>query len=610
MAVHVFDIGPDNIFPRWIEQWKRNPPSVEGFTEWGPHYSPGCTIQHFFKNDPLRSQLWKIWCHELRLQDLTHHEDNGKLVKTSDELLYSVFGSKEAFREAWEGWLAEVELSTVADRQWYRNGNALGIRLGNDGYACATFALPPGDKPVRNALVMDYMPPKPSPLIGPVKRGVDEPSVGCLIEIDRGHSEEGRLGLGLGVDPGAVQKDAKILKILVEGGRRLVFDGESLKLGRQSIDLPAALAEAENSRLGLTVRIGSKQVTAVVRNEETSFEGTLPINDATHELVLSQAICLVAENAAQGELTPYFDDGRPAYEEYLKPAPANRWRNPGDAEFGWVTKACWRLGDQAPKALVELRDRMHRSADKATDVQNNALADFQKGMPEMADLVAAVSSPKKAQALADLSGCGLTATWASESTNDSAAIVAVLENPGASPIQAKLTFTVDDRKVVHIAQAKQSVSVAPHGEARIREDFKRVSDDVIGFTVHIRADVTWNGQPLTLKERIADRPWPQLTMNVEPLIEVTGDTATVNTEIYSDDNWPAIGKLAYHVTPEGAVKSPKAEVKFEIPAHQRRAIKQSFTLIDKTKPVTVRVVGDVLLDDEEMRFTQEAKQEK
>ena len=109
-----------------------------------------------------------------------------------------------------------------------------------------------------------------------------------------------------------------------------------------------------------------------------------------------------------------------------------------------------------------------------------------------------------------------------------------------------------------------------------------------------------------LDEKIADRPWPQLTMNTEPALRIEGDTATVVTEIYSDDNWPIRGKIKYRVTPQDAVENPRMDVKMYMPSYQHRLVKQTFKVLDKTKPLQIKVTGDFLIDDERVILNQQA----
>jgi len=611
LAVFVFDRGAGNIFRNSILDWRRNPPGVEGFTKWGPDYNPGATIQHFFKDDPLRNQLWKIWSQEMRRKQLTQTRDKQKYQVASDELLYSLFGSKNAFRDAWHGWLKSVKQSTLAFGSWGRDGNMAGLSSGKFGYM--VFNLPPEKKPVRDSLVIDYFPPKPSPLVGPVRRGGDEPSVGCLIA--PGRKGKGKLGLCLGVDFDRKGRPAGMLKVLIQGNSQLVFDGSALNLDKKIVNLPEAmvrsLAGSEHPRLGLTVRIGRRQLFAMVRHGEWTHESSIAISDAVRSHLLSKGIGLASEDSARGGLVPYFDDGRPAYEEFSKPAPANRWRNPGDAEFGWVTKAAWRLGDKAPASLTGFRTLMYRTAAAPLTTQQSTLDKYHKALPAIVQDVAKVESEKKQQALADLSGCRLSATWEKASAPGRVAIVAVIRNPGADSIQATVNFSVDPATAVAEADASERVEMKPRSQLRIRKEFARtdrVSVGYNGFHVAIRAKIQWYGQAFVLDEQIADRPWPQLTMNSDPVIHIEGDTATVVTELYSDDNWPINGKIKYQVMPQDAVENSRIDLKVNMPSHEHRLFKQSFKVLDKTRPLRIKVTGDLLIDDERVILNQQVVQ--
>jgi len=61
--------------------------------------------------------------------------------------------------------------------------------------------LPPGQAGAPDPLRMDYPPPAPSPLVGPVKRGGDEPAVAALLDFSR-NPAQGVAGIGLGLIEG------------------------------------------------------------------------------------------------------------------------------------------------------------------------------------------------------------------------------------------------------------------------------------------------------------------------------------------------------------------------------------------------------------------------
>ena len=125
LASFIFDHGNYSRWATHIKNWAKKPPSVDKFTEWGPSYNRGGTIQHFFKDDPLRNQYWKIWAKSLATDYYKRGSNRQYAESYSDKVIYSLFGSKDEFRNQWETWLKNTKLSTESTGYWSRDENRL-----------------------------------------------------------------------------------------------------------------------------------------------------------------------------------------------------------------------------------------------------------------------------------------------------------------------------------------------------------------------------------------------------------------------------------------------------------------------------------------------------
>ncbi len=176
------------------------------------------------------------------------------------------------------------------------------------------------------------------------------------------------------------------LRLLIERGQQLVLDGTDLGLERKVVDLPAELRQAMTAggqRLGMTVRIAERSLEVTLRakaakaDKAVSMQATIPLDVASRQRLLAQPLALLSRDGRHG-VTPFFDDGRVPSPDLSLPAPANRWRNPGDALLGRLVRASWRLGDQTPASLSALRQQMHQAADQAPEVQRAAVTAYER----------------------------------------------------------------------------------------------------------------------------------------------------------------------------------------------------------------------------------------
>jgi hypothetical protein len=313
----------------------------------------------------------------------------------SGRLLQELFGPWEVLDADFRRWLAgRHNTFHYVDWGWEQDGDTLwsyGFATGGK-LSQTDVLLPPGEKPFFDPLRMDSPAGEVSPLVGKVERGVAEPAVGCLIDFSR-NPRHGRAGIGLGVvcELGITPFGAELpgsLRLLIEGGTRLVLDGTDLGLERKVVSLPddllKAMAEGKN-RIGLNARIAAQALEVTLRaraegaDRPVTFRAALPLTAEGRARLLEKPLTLLARDGYHG-LTPFFDDLRRPEPDLARPAPANRWRNPGDRQLALLYRACRRLGDNAPPSLGKLRESLRAAADQGPVAQKEALEGFLKAI--------------------------------------------------------------------------------------------------------------------------------------------------------------------------------------------------------------------------------------
>jgi hypothetical protein len=237
------------------------------------------------------------------------------------------------------------------------------------------------DRSALDRLVLDYPATAPdTPLVGPVERGVAEPAVGYLISW-RQTPGAGQAGLAFGVE------GRSYLKILVDAGNTLILDGTDIGANRLVQSLPAPLVKAivaNGHQVGFTVRIEKEALVVTVRAGSKKkieiFTTALPLTAAQRERVLGQPMAVLSRDGRH-EITPYLDIPRADFPDPSRPAPPNRWRNPGDPQLYAVYRAAWRLASSAPPSLLALRRDLLVVADGPEEAQRKALAIFADRLP-------------------------------------------------------------------------------------------------------------------------------------------------------------------------------------------------------------------------------------
>src|SRR5262249_12304463 len=143
-------------------------------------------------------------------------------------------------------------------------------------------------------------------LLGPIGRGIDEPSFGCVLGF-RFSPGVGHAGFGLGVE------ERSSWRVLVDGGKRLVSDGTDLGAGKHETPFPEALRKAvaaHGQQLGLTIKIGKESLDVVVRagkpDELSEVKTQVPVTRQQRDRLLAKPLALLSRGGLHF-ITPYID---------------------------------------------------------------------------------------------------------------------------------------------------------------------------------------------------------------------------------------------------------------------------------------------------------------
>lgn len=268
------------------------------------------------------------------------------------------------------------------------------------------------------------------PTVGDVRRGVEEPSVGCVIDFSRAirnYGGKGRAGLGFGVGGTGQRPDDKTKSnvdqehldiLLVDIGRaqdaQLLLDGSSIGLPRTTEKFtPAFLDAAVTGRqsVGMTVRLRRDAVEVTLRTGPDAAMQThraaIPVTPEIRARLLSKPWCLLSKDAFHG-FTIFPDVARVETRDYAKAEPPGRTRFLPTAETYRLYHAAWRLGNQTPASLLALQKRLLACAGMSLADQQQARSRFWQEIGNVARDVAACRDKARAQlALADLLGIEL-----------------------------------------------------------------------------------------------------------------------------------------------------------------------------------------------------------
>ncbi|MFI5386146.1 MAG: hypothetical protein ACHQ50_08505 [Fimbriimonadales bacterium] len=322
----------------------------------------GFLLVKYFDTDPVRLMRFRVWRDELiRLAKYrTYQQDSARLIE-------EIFGAAKLDAD-FDAWIKARRSSFhYVDWGWEQDGDAM-MSYGfpqTGPYSQTNLMFLPKEKASYYPLVMDYPLHPQSPLVGKVERGGDQPTVGCLVDFKQ-DADGGVAGMGLGV------QGRSMLTVFIDQRRRLTIDATDLGGEKQTLEFPSAFvqATAKSFQVGLTIKITGEGVEVTARAGDGGSVQiarlALPLRQALIDRLLSRPMAVVSRGGLHW-VTPYVDDARQPDPDLDVTAPANRWRTVLEPELYRLTRAAWRLGDQAPASLVALEDQLADAARHGQD---------------------------------------------------------------------------------------------------------------------------------------------------------------------------------------------------------------------------------------------------
>jgi len=389
LTVNVVDKAPvNNYWDAGLRRIQREPYTVSDANPGNPKTKAvggrdvGFLLITYFSTDLERWLKFRIWRDEmLRMNLRGHYHERSRL------LLEDLFGGRSKLDGEFTNWVRQRRPTFhYVEWGWEQDGETLmSYGFPNSGtYSQTDLNVPLEEKPVADPLIMDY--PRrhqaASFLLGTVHREASEPSVGCVLGFQK-NPGKGQAGIGFGV------VGRTCLRVLVDGGHKLVIDGSDLGTEQTTILLPTSVQQAITAggqQVGLTVTIRKESVEVVVRagraGRVAKHKALLPISAVQRERLLSKPMAVLSRGGLHF-FTPYLDVPVWPEADTQQPAPANRWRLLIDRELYTVYHAVWRLGSRAPASLIAQREKMLTAATTTPAVQLEELARFGGMLPQL-----------------------------------------------------------------------------------------------------------------------------------------------------------------------------------------------------------------------------------
>ena len=366
---------------------------------WSVGGGTGAVYQQFLWRDPDRWLKWCIWRDEYYAGRL-NRESNSRVME-------DIYGPLDQLNVAWEKWVREKRNSFhFVDWGWEQDGNALAAYAfpwDNHFWSQTDVNYAPREKAGHDPLRMDYPAEPLPPIVGPVKRGVPEPSVGYVMDFARG---AGWGGMGLGLEP-----PRSMCHVVLTDGGMLVIDGKDTGIARKEFPIPQEVKDAAKTdglRYGVTMQIRQKELEVTVRAGKPGVmketKAVMPLTDAQRERLVGKNMSIIGLKGFP-KITPYIDDARPL-RDLTKPAAPNFWRFEGMDRLATLYKAAWRLKGHAPRSLLALQAWMLAAVDKDPATQAGAVQAYEDRILAIArDVQMCAADPQtKALALGDLTG--------------------------------------------------------------------------------------------------------------------------------------------------------------------------------------------------------------
>ena len=406
LTVNVLDRAPVHNFLEYGCNHVRKNRKL-GFTEFvqGGDRGLNVLVTTFLQRDPESQQKWRIYRDEMFRTAVPATKQ-----QTAERLIRRLYGNPATVWAAFRAWARTVR-PTFFQTAWGfdQYGDTL-ISFGTPGaqrFSQMNIDLVPGRKPQAAPFRLDYPAESMPAIVGPVRRGVDEPAIGCVVDFSRANGS-GLAGRGLG------REGHKHFRVLLDGGARLVIDGTDWRGAKRTWALPSTVRtamHADNERAGLTVTVASDRLVVTVRAgkaEIREFCASMRLGRGLRQRLMSEPLAVLG-GGARHLITPFFDDGRLSAPDLNVPAAPNLWRNAADDQLFAVYRACWRLGRSAPPVLRVLRRQLLPAAGQDAAAQREAAAAFGQQLPAIVTAIRTCGAEAgcKAQVLAELSGASI-----------------------------------------------------------------------------------------------------------------------------------------------------------------------------------------------------------
>ena len=324
----------------------------------------------------------------------------------------------------------------------------------------------PGRALTYDPLRMDYPQPGPSPLIGKVVFGGEEPVVGCVVAFSQ-TGDKGWAGMGLGVE------GRRLFRLVVEQNKKVVMDGTALGFAAARRDIPFSaefLAAAGKSRkTGLTIKVAEEGLEVMLRagegDAQRSMLAVYPLKEKERYAIMTRHMALISRDGKH-LLTPYLDAKCRAPVGSSAGVGPNRWGFSLDHETYQLHRAAWVLGDRAPTRLLTLRDVMTHAMDKDARIQEKAASTYKTAIPKVTRAVAKLKGLCSERALAELSGVRLVLRVAPDATAESLKCTAYILNQSREKISGLVNLTCSPEGAVRVGEEK-TFEVGPGREVTL-----------------------------------------------------------------------------------------------------------------------------------------------
>ncbi len=508
LTVNVFDkAGPLHFPETGLNAIRKSGLTLEELIEKGcvGDRGVGVVVCTFFNSTPDLMQRFRLW------RDAMVRAGGGDACA----MIEKCFGSWRKLNAEFKEWIDARQPTFWSEgRQWSQDGDTLWATAsppGSDGWSYKEVFLAPGEKPERDAWRLDHPGEELPSIVGPVRRGKKEPSVGCVVDLSKG-PDAGCAGIGLGavsetnvvktgVEPGN-------LKLLVRADHTLVIDGQALGISNSTVAFPSDVTQAmiaAGHQAGITASIGRDALRITVRARDpmsehgASFETSIPLSKRQRKRLLTRPLALLAQGGYHG-VTHFFDPGRMPEPDLLTPAPANPGRNPGDKQLYSLYQAEWQLGDKTPKSLRKLKQLMLKAAEKDRPAQEKALALYDKRLAEIVrEVRLCEAEPAIVQAaVADLTGLSLKLDIVAGAEPSEAIISAAVQGPRTGEVKGLITFESD---ILSTGLVSEPV-VLNAGEKTVLRHTGRVEKAFAPFSVRVQAELDWRGEKIVLVDEL------------------------------------------------------------------------------------------------------------